>query len=45
MEQIEIKLKEMAVASGAPIKPRLMGSGPHTAPRSVVNILRQRGTP
>ena len=30
IEEIEIKLKEMAVASGAPIKPRLIGSGPHT---------------
>jgi hypothetical protein len=29
-EQIEIRLKEMAVASGAPIKPKAMGSGPHT---------------
>jgi hypothetical protein len=27
-EAIEIKLKEIAVASGAPIKPRAMGSGP-----------------
>ena len=30
IEEIEIKLKEMAVASGAPIKPRLIGLGPHT---------------
>jgi hypothetical protein len=27
---IEIKLKEIAVANGAPIKPRAMDSGPHT---------------
>jgi hypothetical protein len=31
IEEIEIKLKEIAVASGAPIKPRAMGSGPHTS--------------
>jgi len=30
MEAIEIKLKDMAVASGAPINPRAKGSGPHT---------------
>jgi hypothetical protein len=30
IEAIEIKLKETAVASGAPINPRAMGSGPHT---------------
>jgi hypothetical protein len=27
---IDIKLKEIAVANGAPIKPRAIGSGPHT---------------
>lgn len=31
IEAIEIKLKEIAVASGAPINPRAMGSGPHTS--------------
>jgi len=30
IEAAEIKLKEIAVASGAPIKPRAIGSGPHT---------------
>jgi hypothetical protein len=30
IEEIEIKLKEIAVANGAPIKPRAMGSGPQT---------------
>ena len=30
IEAIEIKLKDIAVASGAPINPRAMGSGPHT---------------
>jgi len=30
MEEIAIKLKEIAVASGAPMKPSAMGSGPHT---------------
>ena len=33
MEEIEIKLKEIAVASGAPIKPRAIGSGPQTGSR------------
>jgi len=30
IEAIEIKLNEIAVASGAPINPRAIGSGPHT---------------
>jgi hypothetical protein len=30
IEQIEIRLKEMAVAMGAPMKPRPQGLGPHT---------------
>ena len=42
IEAIDIKLKEIAVASGAPIKPRLIGLGPHTVPRSVMNTLRQK---
>ena len=29
-EQIEIRLKEMAVAMGAPMKPSPKGLGPHT---------------
>ena len=31
MEANVIRLKEMAVASGAPLKPRLKGRGPQTA--------------
>ena len=30
IEQIEIRLKEMAVAIGAPMKPNPKGLGPHT---------------
>ena len=30
IEQIEMRLKEMAVAMGAPIKPNPKGFGPHT---------------
>ena len=30
IEQIEMRLKEMAVAIGAPIKPNPKGLGPHT---------------
>jgi len=30
IEEIAIKLKEIAVASGAPMKPRAMGAGPQT---------------
>jgi hypothetical protein len=29
-DEIEIRLKDMEVAIGAPIKPILTGSGPHT---------------
>jgi hypothetical protein len=30
MDNREIKLKDIAVAIGAPMKPRRSGSGPHT---------------
>ena len=43
IEAIEIKLKEIAVASGAPINPRAMGSGPHTAAKvSDVSYVKKR---
>ena len=45
MEEIEIKLKEIAVASGAPINPRAMGSGPHTSAKVSDERLRQKETP
>jgi hypothetical protein len=47
MEAIEIKLKEIAVASGAPIKPRAKDSGPHTGAKVKVsaNLLRHKGRP
>ena len=37
-EQIEIRLKEMAVAMGAPMKPSPKGLGPHTVRWSLVQL-------
>ena len=51
MEQIEIRLKEMAVAMGAPMKPNPKGLGPHTIrwaltqSGSVAGFGEQRGVP
>jgi len=33
IEKREIRLKDIAVAIGAPMKPRRIGSGPHTGRR------------
>jgi hypothetical protein len=43
IEEIEIKLKEIAVASGAPIKPRAIGLGPHTVAKVSGEYLRIKG--
>ena len=43
IEEIEIKLKEIAVASGAPINPSAIGSGPHTGAKvSDVSYVKKR---
>ena len=50
-EQTEIRLKEMAVAMGAPMNPNLKGLGPHTVQWSLVQSIsvavfyEQRGVP
>ena len=51
MKQMEIRLKEMAVAMGAPMKPNPKGLGPHTVRWPLVQSIlvavfdEQRGVP
>lgn len=45
IEEIEIKLKEIAVASGAPINPRAIGSGPHTGAKVSDELFTSKETP
>lgn len=39
IEQSEIRLKEMDVAIGAPMKPSLIGFGPQTGRRVINSVL------